>query len=261
MPTLAEAAALVPDIARLTDDQFAWVQRLIVSMAIPCNSTRDSASDVFTDDRSTGLFFLYLVTHHVLSAEPFKGEKFEYAVERIMTALNHVAARPTSRTNRGHDLTVNGERWSFKTEAHRAIRADTLSISKWMELGIGQWGSDENDLRGLCDLFLHHLEGYDRIFTLRCLTPDSVVEHHYEILEIPKHILTQAGGGAFQMMHSSRQNPKPGYCRVSDTEGLMYELYFDGGTERKLQVKKLRRNLCAVHAEWRFETPLPPAIP
>jgi type II restriction enzyme len=32
----------------------------------------------------------------------------------------------------------------------------------------------------------------------------------------------------------------------------MYELYFDGGTERKLQVKNLRRDLCRIHATWQF---------
>ena len=60
------------------------------------------------------------------------------------------------------------------------------------------------------------------------------------------------------MMTGSRQNPKPGYCKVIDGEGLVYQLYFDGGSERKLQVQKLRREVCTVHAEWKFTTPAPP---
>ena len=257
MIPIEQVQTLVPDLAKLTSDQYAWIQQLVRSMILPLNSKRSPESDVTTDDKSMGLFFLYLVTHHTLSSEPFKKEKFEYAVEKIMGVLGRTASRPASRTNPGLDLTVNGQRWSFKSEAHRGVKPESIWISKWMELGKGKWGDDENDLRSLCELFLHHLEGYDRIFILRCLTPEDPIEHHYEMLEIPKDILKLSKSGAFTMMQSSRQSPKPGYCRVSDAAGLMYELYFDGGTERKLQVKKLRRDLCGFHAEWNFQTPEP----
>jgi len=200
MPTIDEARAIIPDLATLTDDQFAWIKQLVQSMSLPTHSKRNPLSDVFPDDRKAGLFLLYLITHHVLSSEPFKKEKFEYALEKIMVTLGRTAERPRSRTNRGHDLTVNGERWSCKSEAHRGIKPDQLWISKWMELGKGQWGDDENDLRNLCASFLHHLKGYDRVFTLRCLTAESRVDHHYELLEIPKQILLHAKTGEFVMM-------------------------------------------------------------
>lgn len=48
----------------------------------------------------------------------------------------------------------------------------------------------------------------------------------------------------------SRQNPKPGYCRVTVNGQPAFELYFDGGTERKLQVRKLQVSMCTVHATW-----------
>jgi len=55
------------------------------------------------------------------------------------------------------------------------------------------------------------------------------------------------------MRHQSKQNPKPGYCSVTDDEGnVKFKLYFDGGTERKLQIKNLRKDLCIVHATWEF---------
>ena len=97
MPNIEEVKDLIPDLAKLSDDQFAWIKQLVQSMALPYNSIRSPISDVFPDDRTTGLFFLYLVTHHVLSSEPFKKEKFEYAVERILgiagTALRPVPGR------------------------------------------------------------------------------------------------------------------------------------------------------------------------
>lgn len=257
MIPIEQARALVPDIAKLSEDQFAWIRQLVSSMALPYNALRNPDSDVLTDDRTMGLFCLYLVTHHTLSAEPFKKEKFEYAIERIMSTLGRRASRPKSRTNPGLDLTVDGVRWPFKSEAHKGIKSDSIHISKWMELGKGDWGESETTLRGLCDRFLHHLSGYDRVFLLRCLTPDDPLEHHYELLEIPKAILVKAKAGTFTVMLASRQNPKPGYCRVSDKRGQMYELYFDGGTERKLRVQKLRRDLCIFHGEWKFHTSEP----
>ena len=58
------------------------------------------------------------------------------------------------------------------------------------------------------------------------------------------------------MRHESRQTPKPGYCDVRDEAGaLLFRLYFDGGTERKLQVKDLVKSTCLVHGEWEFTAP------
>ena len=36
---------------------------------------------------------------------------------------------------------------------------------------------------------------------------------------------------------------------------MKFALYFDGGTERKLQVKDLQKSLCIVHGEWDFYHP------
>lgn len=33
---------------------------------------------------------------------------------------------------------------------------------------------------------------------------------------------------------------------------LLFELYFDGGTERKLQIKGINIENCIVHARWSF---------
>jgi type II restriction enzyme len=57
------------------------------------------------------------------------------------------------------------------------------------------------------------------------------------------------------VQEASRQTPKPGYGNVYDEKGnLKYALYFDAGTERKLQIKKIRKDLCVVHATWKFES-------
>jgi len=123
-----------------------------------------------------------------------------------------------------------------------------------MEMGKGKWSDDPEDLKGLRKRFLEHLREYERIFILRALEREP--EWHYELVEIPMEVLLAAGQGALEMKLNSTQYPKPGYCHVRSQDGqLMYQLYFDGGTERKLQVKGLKKSLCKLHADWKFVIP------
>jgi type II restriction enzyme len=93
---------------------------------------------------------------------------------------------------------------------------------------------------------------YNRIFTLRCLSAGPA-KVHYELVEIPKALLMEAAHCELEVREDSRQNPKPGYGYVKDAAGrLKFSLYFDGGSERKLQIKGLRKDLCKVHATWTF---------
>ena len=55
------------------------------------------------------------------------------------------------------------------------------------------------------------------------------------------------------MQLKSKQMPKPGYCHVKDKRGkMLFQLYFDGGSERKLQIKNILKENCILHANWRF---------
>ena len=199
-----------------------------------------------------------VVTHYTLSIEAFKQEKFEYALEKVLNQCGRTAARAPSRTNPGHDLTVDGTRWSLKTVADKGIKPDPILLTKWMELGKGAWGKDVEDLKGLCKKFVTHLAGYDRVFVLRYMTPGSTTNHEYDVIEIPKDILLTAPKGDFQLSARSKlTTATPGTCKVRDDAGVMYVLYFDGGSERKLKVTHLRRNLCVHHATWKFQSPEP----
>jgi hypothetical protein len=119
-----------------------------------------------------------------------------------------------------------------------------------MELGKGEWVDQIVHLEGLLERFYEHLKRYDRIFTLRRLK--DARDENYELVEIPKALLAAARTGVLTIDSNSRQSPKPGRCIVSDRAGVAFELYFDGGTERKLQVRGLRKNRCQVHATWQF---------
>lgn len=198
-------------------------------------------------------FGVALRMHHCFSAEPFTKDKFEFAVEQKIIDCGGKAERP-GRGNPGYDVIVNGVKVSLKTQGDQTISDDRIHISKFMELGKGIWTDKLKDLEGLRQQFLDHLNQYDRIFILRCLKSGGESMWRYELVEIPKELLQRAESGTLSMKYGSKQSPKPGYCHVEDDDrNPIFELYFDGGTERKLQVKHLLKSACVVIATWEFK--------
>ena len=212
-----------------------------------------SGDSDFADDMFCATFGDVLRNHHLVSNDAFTKDKFEHALVEVLR-LGGREAELARRGNPGHDVTVAGEKWSLKTQADAAISPDEIYISKMRELGRGAWAT-QDDLAGLRKQMLDHLADYDRIFDLRCLTAnrrrsDEPI-HEYELVEIPKSLL-MIEGGEYALQETSAQSPKPGRYTVSGEGGIAFELYFDGGTERKLQIRHLRKSLCRVHASWRF---------
>ncbi len=119
----------------------------------------------------------------------------------------------------------------------------------------GAWTDREEDFRGLREQFFRHLESYDRILSLRRLRRTRTYTWHYELVEIPKNLLLEARNGVLRIMHQSRQFPRPAYYDVTDSSGAsQFQLYFNAGGKRKLQMKGMNKAYCIVHAEWCFET-------
>ena len=243
---------LMAEIPGLSDYRLGLVQNMVQVFAQPWTIMRALDSDLISD---YGLmdFGDVLRIHHSFSREPFSKDKFEFALEAVLVASG-MAAELAPRGRRGYDIKVTGRNVSLKTEAARAIRTDILHISKFMELGGGQWGENPADLVGLRQQFLDNLAGIDRIIVLRALRKGEP-DYLYELVEIPKSLLERSAAGRFEMRTESAQFPKPGYCYVEDAGELLFSLYFDGGGERKLQIKNLRKGLCKVHASWQFDSP------
>lgn len=207
---------------------------------------RPGNTDIATEE-FVHLFGFTLKLHHFFSLEPFTKDKFEFALVKTLKMCGW-NAELAPKGNPGYDLTANKDRVSLKTQADKSIKLDRLHISKYMELGKGKW-EDEEDLKEFVKRFLIHMDNYDRIFSLRCLEKES--RWSYELVEIPKKLLQESKDGEISMKHDSKQNPKPGYCVVPSKGGeIKYKLYFDGGGERKLQVKDLKKSYCKVHAAW-----------
>lgn len=244
-----EILEIVDMLDRLTPFQQELVKSTIRAFAATRQFSRAPDSDVITDSVLNSLGDR-LLSHHAGSRQALSKDRFEFAIESALNASGIEAKLVKSRTNRGHDITIGGVPISLKTEAAANIKDESIHVSKWMELGRGEW-----KLNLLRDLFLEHMNGYERIFTLRRLK-DHGAKIRYELVEIPKALLLEAASCDLVMCANSKQNPQPGYGYVKDASGgLKYSLYFDGGTERKLQIKHLQKGLCKVHASWVFELP------
>ncbi|GAA1936648.1 hypothetical protein GCM10009775_30710 [Microbacterium aoyamense] len=247
---------LTSKIASLRPRQRERVVQLVDALIEGAVSWINPESD-FADQDWVNEFGDQLRLHHGGSAIPLTKDKFEYAMVNTFLDSGH-SSRKLGNGNPGADIEVDGAFWSLKTEAAAAIKPDKIHVSKAMELGKGNWETEE-DIAVLREKFLGHLTKYTRVFTLRCLsrTPadDSSVAYAYELVEIPHALLERAKDGRIEMRHNSRQNPKPAYCYVNAEDGTPgFELYFDGGTERKLQIKNLWKRHCIVHANWSFIT-------
>lgn len=239
----------------LSDYRLELVDKIVGVFAQPKQFRAAKQSDIISQSVLAD-FKDVLRLHHGFSREPFSKDKFEYALESVLRA-NRVPAKLAPRGRRGYDIEIVGQRISLKTEAAAAIRPETIHISKFMELGGGHWGDKLEDLVGLRQQFLDNLANVERILILRALskgTPDF----KYELVEIPKALLAKAIGGRLEMRFESSQFPKPGYCFAEENGEAIFSLYFDGGGERKLQIKHLQKRLCLVHAEWQFQLPTPP---
>jgi type II restriction enzyme len=243
-----QVQVLARQLSNLTPSQQEWVQAVVGQFQLPHTYWRDSGSNLISETVLNRLGDVLRI-HHAFSRQPLSKDRFEFALEAALNRSGVRAQLNLSRTNPGHDITIEGVPVSLKTEAAKNIRRDSLHISKFMELGKGEW-----DLEVLREQFFRHMRSYDRIFQLRCLVQQPQ-HYEYELVEIPKALLEEARTGLLEIQHNSRQNPQPGYCRVYGAGHIeKFALYFDGGTERKLQIKGIRKELCKVHSTWRFQS-------
>lgn len=235
-------------LKNLTGDQISLIEQVATQFTKPYFSIERLASSNIINDCLLYAFGDALRIHHCFSKEPLSKDRFEYALERSSN-LCGLEATLAPKGNPGHDITIDNTRISLKTEAATGIKAHKVHISKFMELGKGEW-----DLPVLRQRFFDHMRSYERIFTLRCLSKIPS-RWHYQLVEIPMDLLVEARTGTLRIDTKSRQTPQPGYCDVLAPDGtIKFQLYFDAGTERKLQIRNLSMNFCITHASWIFST-------
>ena len=193
-----EIGEIIEALRRLTPAQQQWVKSAILAFGSACKFMRASDSNVVTDAVLASLGDR-LLSHHAGSRQALSKDRFEFAFEAALNAAGIPAQLVKSRTNRGHDINIRGVPVSLKTEAAASINDDLIHVSKWMELGKGEW-----KLPLLRDLFLEHMQSYERIFTLRCLK-EADTQIRYELVEIPKALLLEAAECTLEIRTNSRQ--------------------------------------------------------
>ena len=240
---------LIEMLRCLTRSQQSWIRAFVRQFHAIHSFERLATSDIVTDTVLENIGDLLRI-HHAMSKRPLSKSPFEYAFEKALQLAGKPAKLADSSTNSGYDLTLGTARISLKTEAAKTTKADQLHVSKWMEMGKGAWNPPAIQM----PRFIEHLGQYDRILTLRCLLQTGT-HYGYELVEIPKPLMLEAVNGRMEKAAKTRQETSPWYCRVADgAGGNKYSLYFDAGSERKLQVKGLMKKYCLVHATWRFES-------
>ncbi|MGF1613822.1 MAG: restriction endonuclease [Gammaproteobacteria bacterium] len=197
--------SLVSSMPELTLGQLHWIQR-VVSVFREEHRVTICRSDLFDEDILRN-FGEAMRVHHSFSTEPFSKDKFEYILVTVLK-LSGRKADLAPKGNPGHDATIDGVKISLKTQADKGIREHQLWISKFMELGKGQWNDNPDDLEGLRQQFLSHMQSYDRILTLRAL--EKAPRWKYELVEIPKDLLGRARSGRLEMKLHSRQISQTG---------------------------------------------------
>ncbi|MGH8144396.1 MAG: hypothetical protein ACREU2_18020 [Steroidobacteraceae bacterium] len=127
--------SVVAQLPELTAYQLDSIDRIIIQLQRPKEFWRNPESDLITADILQD-FGDALRIHHVFSAEALSKDRFEYALERVLQQRK-IDAQRAPRGNPGHDITIRNTRVSLKTQADKNIKANTIHISKFMELGKG----------------------------------------------------------------------------------------------------------------------------
>ena len=135
---------LLTAIPELSDHRLQLIDRIVRVFSLPRDFWKSKNSGLISE-RVLEDFGDVLRLHHCFSREPFSKDKFEYALESVLKT-DGIDAVLSQRGQRGCDIRIRGENVSLKTEAAKAIRLETIHISKFMELGGGQWGDNPAEI-------------------------------------------------------------------------------------------------------------------
>jgi hypothetical protein len=159
--------ALVQILPSLTDGQIRWIESIVTQFRRPHQFRRFQDSDLVTDAVLQD-FGDAVRIHHCFSQEPFSKDKFEYILEQVLK-FNGIGAERAPKGNPGHDMTIRKQRFSLKTQADKSIKPHELHISKFHELGKGDWSDRIEDLEGLREQFFNHMKNYDSLKTAQAM--------------------------------------------------------------------------------------------
>ncbi len=183
------------------------------------------------------------VHHSIYPHVPPQGIYFEALVEQAFNRARkpYTIIEGGGRNFAGHDLLVEDQRISLKTETGKGTNPDLISITKLCTTEREPW-----DAATLIQRVLAHLSRYDIILMLRAIWRLPLV--HYQLLEIPVDSLRLIETAELQGVGKRTGRQSLG-ADVLLAGQVIFHVHFDG-SDGKCQVRNLRVSNCVMLQEW-----------
>lgn len=222
------------------------VLELIKALALQAKSYIGPQSDL-CDEKFSEHFVSRLKIYHALNDDVLKKKTFEYAFARSLSYSGKQATVTENSVLAGEDVSVNGVKFSLKTEASKTISKRSIVISKLMEARwIRECTDAESILESVQQHVVAHLRRYDRILVLRAFKGDNV--YRYRLVEIPLELLLKMetlSASSFSLRTANGSSR----AAVYDGADQVFSLSLDGSVE-KITIRGLDESRCFLHGEW-----------
>ena len=200
-------------------------------------------SGIFEEGFLIAIKTLVNVHHSIYPHVPPQGIYFEALVEQAFNRAKkpYTIIEGSGRNLAGHDLLVEGQKISLKTETGKGTNPDLISITKLCTTEREPW-----DAPTLIERVLAHLSRYDVILMLRAIWRLPLI--HYQLLEIPIDSLRLIETAELQGVGKRKGRQSLG-ADVLLADQVIFHVHFDG-SDGKCQIRNLRVSNCALLEEW-----------
>lgn len=218
-----------------------------------CAPSRDTISELesslFPTEFLTTLRGLIGVHHSIYPRIPPQGIYFESLVETafLRTKRPFSIIEGTERNAATHDLLVDDQRLSIKTETGKSTKVRTITITKLCTTEKEPW---EPDI--LVGRALAHLGRYDVILMLRAVWKLPVI--HYQVLLIDVGWLRRMESAVFVVVGRRQGRQSFGAEVVDAAGGGLFRVHFDA-SDGKCAIRNLRISDCEILSEWDIRIP------
>jgi len=245
---------LITVVTGLDPVQVELLTEIATVMMRRVEETVNPTSDLVTP-RFAANFRNRLLIHHATNEAKLTKKAFEYAFKGACEADGKTGFITLSDTFSGVDVTIDGVRFSLKTEASKDIKAEQITISKFTE---ARWIQQQTTLdelaREAASRVPAHLNNYDRILVLRAREL-SGSRLRYEIVEVPRDLLRRVSTlTAADFSPRTAQGGSSARVIVNGRDAFTLRL---DGSDGKITIAGLQIAFCVRHAAWIIPTVTP----
>jgi hypothetical protein len=248
-----------PALPNLTATQLGLVNHMARAMAEgEVEIVRSDSTDI-VDEPFADTFANFLLLHHAIYGGALNKESFEYVFTVANEASGRKATRNRLRGSNTHDLTVDGVRWSLKTEAGSTTSPNRLYIAKWMEARFIRECTNPAECAAAMRRIVDHMDGYERIIALQAIMNKERTRTLYRLVEVPREQVVRLGTLShehFQKPGSRRSYganlPRSGVDDVvTKAEDRVLRVLLDSSAEKVRMW--FEADACKVHASWALD--------